>query len=130
MNDMRIVERKVDTNEVKIAAKDVQVYYGDNHAIKDVSVEIEDVDSTAGIILHVNRREIVPDQTKPHGHDALDRHDLAVVCADVVLDVFDRCLAEGGAAEGGQGQKAGWKPGSAHGNHPVEVDRSRMPDGE
>ena len=29
MNDMRIVERKVDTNEVKIAAKDVQVYYGD-----------------------------------------------------------------------------------------------------
>ena len=37
---MRIVERKVDTNEVKIAAKDVQVYYGDNHAIKDVSVEI------------------------------------------------------------------------------------------
>ncbi|WP_273510750.1 phosphate ABC transporter ATP-binding protein PstB [Planktotalea frisia] len=49
MNDMRIVERKVDTNEVKIAAKDVQVYYGDNHAIKDVSVEIEDKTVTAFI---------------------------------------------------------------------------------
>ena len=49
MDDMRIVERKVDTNEVKIAAKDVQVYYGDNHAIKDVSVEIEDKTVTAFI---------------------------------------------------------------------------------
>jgi phosphate transport system ATP-binding protein len=49
MNDMRIVERKVNTNEVKIAAKDVQVYYGDNHAIKDVSVEIEDKTVTAFI---------------------------------------------------------------------------------
>ena len=49
MNDMRIVERKVDTNEVKIAAKDVQVYYGENHAIKDVSVEIEDKTVTAFI---------------------------------------------------------------------------------
>jgi len=49
MNDMRIVERKVDTNEVKIAAKDVQVFYGDNHAIKDVSVEIEDKTVTAFI---------------------------------------------------------------------------------
>ncbi|MEO9575281.1 MAG: phosphate ABC transporter ATP-binding protein PstB [Tateyamaria sp.] len=42
MNDMRIVERDVDTNEVKIAARDVQVFYGDNHAIKDVSVDIDD----------------------------------------------------------------------------------------
>lgn len=49
MDDMRIVERKVDTNEVKIAAKDVQVYYGENHAIKDVSVEIEDKTVTAFI---------------------------------------------------------------------------------
>ena len=49
MNDMRIVERKVDTNEVKIAAKDVQVFYGDNHAIKDVSVKIEDKTVTAFI---------------------------------------------------------------------------------
>ncbi len=49
MNDMRIVERDVDTNEVKIAARDVQVFYGDNHAIKDVSVDIDDKTVTAFI---------------------------------------------------------------------------------
>jgi len=49
MNDMRIVERDVDINAVKITAKDVQVFYGDNHAIKDVSVEIEDKTVTAFI---------------------------------------------------------------------------------
>lgn len=49
MNDMRIVERTVDTKEVKISAKDVQVYYGDNQAIKDVSVDIEDKTVTAFI---------------------------------------------------------------------------------
>lgn len=36
-------------NEIKISARDVQVYYGDNHAIKDVSVEIEDKTVTAFI---------------------------------------------------------------------------------
>jgi phosphate transport system ATP-binding protein len=49
MNDMRTVERNMDTNAVKITAKDVQVFYGDNHAIKDVSVEIEDKTVTAFI---------------------------------------------------------------------------------
>ena len=49
MNDMRIVERDVETNKVKIAAKDVQVHYGTTHAIKDVSVEIEDKTVTAFI---------------------------------------------------------------------------------
>lgn len=49
MNDMRILERDVDTKEVKIAARDVQVYYGTNHAIKDVSVDIEDKTVTAFI---------------------------------------------------------------------------------
>lgn len=49
MNDISIVERNVDTNAVKITAKDVQVFYGDNHAIKDVSVEIEDKTVTAFI---------------------------------------------------------------------------------
>ena len=37
------------TKPVKIAARDVQVYYGDNHAIKDVSVDIEDKTVTAFI---------------------------------------------------------------------------------
>ena len=49
MNDMRILERDVNANEVKIAARGVQVYYGDNHAIKDVDVEIQDRTVTAFI---------------------------------------------------------------------------------
>ncbi|WP_300030249.1 phosphate ABC transporter ATP-binding protein PstB [uncultured Roseobacter sp.] len=49
MNDMRILERTVDTNEVKIVAKGVQVFYGDNHAIKDVDVDIQDRTVTAFI---------------------------------------------------------------------------------
>ena len=35
--------------EVKVSARDVQVWYADNHAIKDVSVEIEDKTVTAFI---------------------------------------------------------------------------------
>ncbi|MDP7149600.1 MAG: phosphate ABC transporter ATP-binding protein PstB [Paracoccaceae bacterium] len=49
MNDMRFVETRVTTNEAKFTAKDVQVYYGDNHAIKDVSIDIEDKTVTAFI---------------------------------------------------------------------------------
>ena len=49
MNDMRIVERDVDTSENKIAARKVQVYYGDTHAIKDVDVDIADKTVTAFI---------------------------------------------------------------------------------
>ncbi len=49
MNDMRIAERTFDTHNVKIQAKYVNVYYGDTHAIKDVSVDIEDKTVTAFI---------------------------------------------------------------------------------
>jgi phosphate transport system ATP-binding protein len=49
MNDMRLTDASVDMNEPKISAKDVQVYYGENHAIKDVSVEILDKAVTAFI---------------------------------------------------------------------------------
>jgi phosphate transport system ATP-binding protein len=49
MNDMRLTERAVDNAEIKIAAKNVQVYYADTHAIKDVSVEIQDKMVTAFI---------------------------------------------------------------------------------
>jgi phosphate transport system ATP-binding protein len=37
------------SNKIKIAARNVQVYYGDNHAIKDVSVDILDKTVTAFI---------------------------------------------------------------------------------
>ncbi|MGZ2257945.1 phosphate ABC transporter ATP-binding protein PstB [Roseobacter sp. A03A-229] len=49
MNDMRILERDVDANAIKIAARAVQVYYGDTHAIKDVDVDIQDKTVTAFI---------------------------------------------------------------------------------
>ncbi len=49
MNDMRIVERTVDTHDVKIDAKDVNVHYGTSHALKGVSVAIPDKTVTAFI---------------------------------------------------------------------------------
>ena len=49
MNDMRIAERDVETNESKISARKVQVYYGTNHALKDVDVDILDKTVTAFI---------------------------------------------------------------------------------
>lgn len=49
MNDMTMVERKVDTNTIKISGENVQVFYGDTHAIKDVNVQIEDKTVTAFI---------------------------------------------------------------------------------
>ena len=40
MDDLRIVERDVDTKDIKISARGVQVYYGEKHALKDVDVDI------------------------------------------------------------------------------------------
>lgn len=49
MKDNFIAETDVRTNTTKIAARNVQVYYGDTHAIKDVNVDIEDKIVTAFI---------------------------------------------------------------------------------
>ena len=50
MEDMTHVDRSMTTQQnIKISAKNVQVYYGNNHAIKDVNVEIEDKTVTAFI---------------------------------------------------------------------------------
>ncbi len=49
MNDMSRVEKQVDTKDIKLDCRDCQVYYGDTHAIKDVSVDIEDKTVTAFI---------------------------------------------------------------------------------
>jgi len=49
MNDMRIVERTVDTQNTKISARGVQVHYGTSHAIKDLNVDILDKTVTAFI---------------------------------------------------------------------------------
>jgi phosphate transport system ATP-binding protein len=49
MDDMRLMERTLATNQVKVAAKGVDVFYGATHAIKDVSVDILDNMVTAFI---------------------------------------------------------------------------------
>lgn len=49
MNDMTRVESTVATDDIKISARKVQVYYGETHAIKDVDVDIEDKTVTAFI---------------------------------------------------------------------------------
>ena len=49
MYDTPMTESHVTAANTKISARDVQVYYGDNHAIKDVSVDIEDKTVTAFI---------------------------------------------------------------------------------
>lgn len=49
MKDTRPIESTVAMEDIKISAKNVQVYYGDNHAIKDVNVDIADKTVTAFI---------------------------------------------------------------------------------
>jgi phosphate transport system ATP-binding protein len=49
MNDMRLLERTVEISANKITARDVQVHYGNNHALKDVNVDILDKTVTAFI---------------------------------------------------------------------------------
>ncbi|MGB5837574.1 MAG: phosphate ABC transporter ATP-binding protein PstB, partial [Albidovulum sp.] len=49
MNDMRLTGNAVDTMSTKMTARGVQVYYGDNHAIKDVDVDIAERTVTAFI---------------------------------------------------------------------------------
>ena len=48
MKDQRL-ETRVDTQTIKIEARNAQVYYGTNHAIKDVDVDIMDKTVTAFI---------------------------------------------------------------------------------
>ena len=49
MNDMRLTERAVDSTDIKIHAKAVDVFYGDTHAIKAVDVDIPEKTVTAFI---------------------------------------------------------------------------------
>ncbi|WP_308914994.1 phosphate ABC transporter ATP-binding protein PstB [Jannaschia sp. LMIT008] len=49
MNDMRLTERATQMHDTKIAARGVDVFYGDTHAIKSVDVEIADKTVTAFI---------------------------------------------------------------------------------
>lgn len=49
MNDMRKIERDVHMSEPKISARNVNVHYGDTHAIKGVDINIADKTVTAFI---------------------------------------------------------------------------------
>ncbi|MFT6933102.1 MAG: phosphate transport system ATP-binding protein [Paracoccaceae bacterium] len=49
MNDMRLLERDVDIHENKMSARNVDVFYGDTHAIKNVDVDIQNNMVTAFI---------------------------------------------------------------------------------
>lgn len=49
MKDNRYSESDVTIQPVKIAARNVQVYYGDSHAIRDVDIDINDKTVTAFI---------------------------------------------------------------------------------
>jgi len=49
MNDLQLIQDTSTDQHIKINATDVQVHYGDTHAIKDVSVDILDKTVTAFI---------------------------------------------------------------------------------
>ncbi len=86
MNDMRLVERDVDNNDIKIAARQVQVFYGEIHAIKDVDVDIADKTVTAFIgpsgcgkstfLRCLNRMNDTIDICRVEGDIAIDGEDI------------------------------------------------------
>jgi phosphate transport system ATP-binding protein len=86
MNDMSILERTVEQTDNKISARNVQVYYGDKHAIKDVNVDILDKTVTAFIgpsgcgkstfLRCINRMNDTIDICRVEGRIALDGEDI------------------------------------------------------
>ncbi len=49
MNDMRLLERGLDTADIKLKTRGVEVFYGDTHALNSVDVDMEDKTVTAFI---------------------------------------------------------------------------------
>ena len=86
MNDMSIMERAVSQTDIKISAKDVQVWYGEKHAIKDVNIDILDKTVTAFIgpsgcgkstfLRCINRMNDTIDICRVQGLIALDGEDI------------------------------------------------------
>ena len=76
----------MNTPEIKISARDVQVFYGDTHAIKDVDVDIEDKTVTAFIgpsgcgkstfLRCINRMNDTIDVARVEGKITLDDEDI------------------------------------------------------
>src|SRR6056297_2067528 len=86
MDDLRLTERSVDQTNIKISARNVQVFYGDTHAIKDVDVDIEDKTVTAFIgpsgcgkstfLRCINRMNDTIDVARVEGKITLDDEDI------------------------------------------------------
>ncbi len=87
MKDLTQMDRAMNTQQdIKISAKDVQVYYGDNHAIKDVNVDIEDKTVTAFIgpsgcgkstfLRCINRMNDTIDAARVTGDIRIDNEDI------------------------------------------------------
>jgi phosphate transport system ATP-binding protein len=86
MNDMRLTERTVDTDNIKFSARKVQVYYGSAHALKDVDVDILDKTVTAFIgpsgcgkstfLRCLNRMNDTIDSCRVEGSVLLDGEDI------------------------------------------------------
>jgi len=82
MNDMRTIERTKSMSDIKVSASGVNVYYGDTHAIKEVSVDIEDKTVTAFIgpsgcgkstfLRCINRMNDTIDSARVQGEITLD----------------------------------------------------------
>jgi phosphate transport system ATP-binding protein len=86
MNDLRLTERTVNGAEAKMSARGAQVHYGQNHALKDVSVDILDRMVTAFIgpsgcgkstfLRCLNRMNDTIEGCRVDGTITLDGHDI------------------------------------------------------
>jgi phosphate transport system ATP-binding protein len=94
MYDVTRTERDVDQAEIKISARNVQVYYGDTHAIKDVNVDIADKTVTSFIgpsgcgkstfLRCINRMNDTIDICRVEGEIKLDGEDIHAPSVDPV----------------------------------------------
>lgn len=94
MNDMRMQELRVQTDDIKIRARQCQVYYGETHAIKDVDIDILDKTVTAFIgpsgcgkstfLRCLNRMNDTIDAARVEGEILLDGEDIYDRAVDVV----------------------------------------------
>ncbi|MEL6960325.1 MAG: phosphate ABC transporter ATP-binding protein PstB [Pseudomonadota bacterium] len=94
MKDVNLTERTIDMSDTKITAKGVQVYYGDNHAIKDVDVAIADKTVTAFIgpsgcgkstfLRTINRMNDTIDICRVEGEIKIDGEDIYDPAVDPV----------------------------------------------
>ena len=95
MDGMRVMEQELSAGVAKISAKGVQVWYGQNHALRDVDVEILDRSVTAFIgpsgcgkstLLRTFNRmfELYPEQ-RAEGQIILDGENLLTSKQDVAL---------------------------------------------